>query len=132
MGRLNFSLNGLAFMSFLLLLMVTYCSLPALASSTVIDGPGFQVSKKAGWFGRKQTTYQDALGNGVQKQTGLFGRTKTRTRVFGSEVDQKGKNIMVSGPNGQPLISKKKTLLHGEETHIDGNNIIQSVQSIFK
>ena len=131
MTGFKFSVNMIAVGSLLTLLIACY-SLPVQAGSTVIDGPGFKVEKKSGWFGRKKTVYQDALGNGVEQKTGWFGRTQTHTRLFGSEVDRKGKNVMVSGPDGQPLISKKKTLLHGEETHVDANGLMKSVQTLFK
>ena len=127
-------LNLLKFstMAVLFLLMVLfYAGAPSQASSTVIDGPGFKVEKHRGWFGRQSTVYQDAAGNSIEKKTGLFGKTSTRTKIFGSETTKNGNNITVNGPNGQPLISKKKTLLHGEETHVDGNGIINSFKNLF-
>jgi hypothetical protein len=115
----------------LLVTVVAFSGLPGHAGSTVIDGPGFKVEKRQGWFGRKSSSYNDALGNTVEKKTGLFGRESSRTRVFGSEAVKNGNNIMVNGPDGQPLISKKKTLFGGEQTRIDGNGILDSIQQIF-
>src|SRR5690606_23779102 len=98
--------------------------------STVIDGPGFKVEKHRGWFGRQRTTYQDAMGNKIEKKTGLFGRTSTNTKIFGSETVKNGNNITVNGPDGQPLITKKKTLFHGNETRVDGNGIFNSFKDL--
>lgn len=106
--------------------------LTALASSTVIDGPGFKVEKRQGWFGRKSSSYQDALGNKVEKNTGFFGRTSTHTKVLGTETIKNGNNVVVNGPNGQPLVSKKKTWFHGDETHVDGNGIVDSFKKLFQ
>jgi hypothetical protein len=105
-------------------------NVPAHASSTVIDGPGFKVENKKGWFGRKTVGYEDALGNKVEKHTGFFGRTSTQTRVFGSEAIKNGNNITVNGPDGKPLVSQKNTLFHGKETHVDGNSILQSFKNL--
>ncbi len=104
---------------------------PAQADSTVIDGPGFKVQQKDGWFGRKSTTYQDALGNQVEKKTGWFGRKSSKTKLFGSEAVTNGKNVTVTGPSGEPLITRKKTLFRGQETRVDGNGIFQSIKNMF-
>lgn len=114
------------------LLLTTISITTASANSTVIDGPGFKVEKKNGWFGRKSTVYQDAMGNTVERKTGFLGHESSRTKVLGSEVSQNGKNITVRGPNGQPMVTKKKTLFGGEQTHIDGNGIIESVKGLFQ
>lgn len=114
-----------------LMTVLAFSGMPSHASSTVIDGPGFKVEKRQGWFGRKSSSYQDAMGNTVEKKTGLFGRESSRTKIFGSEAVKNGNNIMVNGPDGQPLITKKKTLFGGEQTRIDGNGILDSVRQIF-
>jgi hypothetical protein len=104
----------------------------AYADSTTIDGPGFKVEKKNGWFGRKSTVYQDALGNRVEKKTGLFGRTSTKSKMFGSEAVKKGNDMTVTGPNGEALVTQKKTLFGGKQTHVDGNGIFQSLKGLFQ
>jgi len=106
--------------------------LPVHASSLVVDGPGFKVEKKHGWFGRKDTSYQDALGNKVEKSTGFFGRTTTHTKLFGSEAIKSGNNVEVLDTNGKPLVTTRHTWFHGKETHVDGNGIFQSMKDLFK
>ncbi|HEY9744935.1 MAG TPA: hypothetical protein V6C99_01820 [Oculatellaceae cyanobacterium] len=100
------------------------------ADSTVIDGPGFKIEERKGWFGRKSTVYQDALGNTVERKTGLFGRSSNRTKIFGSEAVTKGNQVTVTAPNGKPLVQRKKTLFGGEQTHIDGNGIVESIKNL--
>ncbi len=102
------------------------------ADSTVIDGPGFKVEKKKGWFGRKSTVYQDALGNRVEKKTGFFGRKSTQSKLFGSEAVRKGNNMTVTGPNGEAVVTQKKTLFGGKQTHVDGNGVFQSLKELFQ
>ena len=102
----------------------------AFADSTVIDGPGFRVESHRGWFGTKRTVYQDALGNAVEKKTGLFGGTREQTRLFGSEAVINGKNVTVTGSDGQPLVARKQTLFHGKETRIDGNGVLESLKRL--
>lgn len=100
--------------------------------SVVVDGPGFKLEEKKGWFGTSRKTYKDALGNTVTVKKGLFGKETRESNLFGSKATQSGKNITVTGPNGQPLVTKKKTWFHGEQTHVDGNGIYQNVKEIFK
>jgi hypothetical protein len=104
----------------------------AHANSLTVDGPGFKVEKKHGWFGHNSTSYQDALGNKVEKSTGIFGRTTTHTKLFGSEAIKRGNNVEVLDTNGKPLVTTRRTLFHGKETHVDGNGIFQSVKDLFK
>ena len=92
---------------------------------------GFKVEKKRGWFGREEHTYQDALGNQYTKKKGLFGRTKTESSFFGSKVSRKGNDTEVIGPNGKPMITTKKRLFRGKETHVDGNSIWENIKSVF-
>jgi hypothetical protein len=105
---------------------------PAHASSVVIDGPGFKVEKKRGWFGRKSTSYTDMMGNTVEKRTGFFGRTSTRTKLFGNEARKSGNNVQVLDANGKPLVTTRNTIFHGKQTHVDGNGIFQSIKDMFK
>jgi len=105
---------------------------PAMANSTVIDGPGFKVEKKNGWFGRESTVYQDALGNAVERKTGFFGKKSSRTKLFGSEAVKKGDNVSVIGPDGKPLVTTKRTLFGGKQTHVDGNGIFQSLKDLMQ
>lgn len=107
-------------------------SVPVQADSTVVDGPGFKVEKKRGWFGRESTVYRDALGNEVETKTGFFGRKSTKTRMFGSEVVKKGSDVQVTGPSGKPLVTTKKTLFRGKQTHVDGNGIWSSLKDLFQ
>lgn len=113
------------------LFLLTAC-LPGVAGaeSFTMDGPGFKMEKKRGWFHR-DTGYQDALGNRVEKHTGFFGRTTTRTRVFGAESVRQGNNVSVRDASGNPLITTRKTWFHGRNTHVDGNAILKSVEGLF-
>lgn len=106
-------------------------SMPALADSTVINGPGFKIEKKHGWFGRKSTVYHDALGNEVETKTGFFGRKTTSTKLFGSQAVKSGNNVTVRGPHGEPLVSSKHTLFGGKQTQVDGNGIWHAVKNVF-
>lgn len=115
-----------------LLLSILATGVSAHASSLTVDGPGFKVEKKQGWFGRKTTSYQDALGNHVEKSRGFLGRTSTNTKLFGSQAIKNGNNVEVLDANGKPLITTRRTLFHGKETHVDGNGIFQSVKDLFK
>jgi hypothetical protein len=103
----------------------------AHANSLEVDGPGFKMANKTGWFGRHSTTYTDMLGNKVDRSTGIFGRTTTKTRVLGTETYKRGQNISVTAPSGTPLISTKKTWLGGRQTHVSGNGIIESFKGLF-
>ena len=104
---------------------------PVLANSMVIDGPGFKVEKRKGWFGRKSTSYQDALGNKVENSTGFFGRKRTETSVLGSQMVKQGNNVTVKNSSGKPLVTTRKTWLGGKQTHIDGYGIINSFGDLF-
>jgi len=103
----------------------------AMAGSLVVDGPGFKVEKKQGWFGHNTSSYQDALGNKVEKKTGFFGRTTSTTRLFGSQVVKSGNNISVTDMSGNPLVTRRRTWFHGKETRVDGNGILHSVKGLF-
>ena len=114
------------------LLIVAGSELPAHADSVVLDGPGFKVQNKTGWFGHKSTSYTDALGNKIERNHGWFGRQTTHTKVFGSEATvTNNHNVSVSGPNGTPLITHHHTWFHGEETHVNGDNIFHSLKGMF-
>lgn len=101
------------------------------ANSIEVDGPGFKVANKTGWFGRHSTSYTDMLGNKVDRSTDFFGRTTTKTRVLGTETFKRGNNVSVIAPDGTPLVSTKKTWLGGRQTHVSGNGILQSFKGLF-
>lgn len=115
------------------LLLLCLASATAFANSLEVDGPGFQVQNKSGWFGRHSTNYADALGNGVSRSTGFFGRTTTRTRVFGTQAYQRGQNVSVTAADGSPMIYSHRGLfgIGGRNTRVDGNNIIHSFKGLF-
>ena len=100
------------------------------ANSLEVDGPGFKMQNRTGWFGTRSTTYTDALGNKVNRSKGLF-RTTTRTSVFGTQTYKHGQNVSVTAPNGTPLISTKRTWFGGRNTKVDGNNILHSFSGLF-
>ncbi len=101
----------------------------ANAASTVVEGPGFKYETKDGWFGTSKTTYTDAFGNKVEKKKGLFGGPKQDVTIMGNTV-QKGNNINVTAPNGQPVIQQKKTLFGGQSTKVDINPIIEGIMEL--
>lgn len=103
----------------------------AFASSMVIDGPGFKVEKRQGWFGRSSTGYQDALGNGYQRNNGLFGWHSNKTSVFGTQVVKNPLQTKVLDPQGNPLVTSQRTLFHGKNTYVNGNGIFQSFKNLF-
>ena len=103
----------------------------AHANSLEVDGPGFKMANKTGWFGRHSTAYTDMLGNKVERSTGILGRTTTRTRVFGTEAYHRGNMVSVTAPNGVPLISTRRSWLGGKQTQVNGNNIVQSFKGLF-
>lgn len=105
--------------------------LAAYADTTVIDGPGFTYEKKRGWFGREEKVYKDALGNRYVEKKGLFGRKKTESSLFGSTVSKQGDNMTVTGPDGQPMVTTKKSWLRGKQTRVDGNSIWQNIKNAF-
>jgi hypothetical protein len=124
------------FAALLVLGLLSAGSLSVYADSTVFDGPGFKVENKTGWFGRKSAVYKDALGNTLEKKHGWFGQESTRTKIFGSEAVTStnpitGKSVVVNGPSGQPLVTTKRTLFGGKQTHVDGNGIFQSIKGLF-
>ena len=105
----------------------------SFANSLEVDGPGFNLKNKTGWFGNHSASYSDALGNGVSQSTNIFGRTTTKTQVFGTQAYKRGQNISVSAANGSPLLSTHRSWfgLGGRNTRIDGNNIIHSMKGLF-
>lgn len=126
---LRFKLYGAAMLFASVLLSMAS---PVLAGSLVVDGPGFKVEKRQGWFGNNSSSYQDALGNKVEKRTGLFGRTTNTTRIFGNQaVVKSGNNVSVTDANGNPLVTSRRTWFRGKETRVDGNGILQSVKVLF-
>ena len=125
------AISGILFGALCLALVIPGVAL-AERGSVVIDGPGFKVENKKGWFGRSEKTYKDAFGNTYVKKRGWFGREKTQQSLFGSQVVQNGKNMTVLGPNGKPLVEKKKSWLGGEQTHIDGTGIIENVKELLQ
>lgn len=104
----------------------------AYASSFIFDGPGFKVQKKQGWFGTRSSTYQDALGNNLEQRKGFFGRTTSRTKLFGTEAIKSRNNVQVNDPSGRPIITSHRTIFSGNQTHVDGNGIMQSVRDLFR
>ncbi|MBY0402595.1 MAG: hypothetical protein K2X66_01755 [Cyanobacteria bacterium] len=90
---------------------------------TTVDGPGFKVETKRGWFGTSQKTYKDILGNTVVEKRDIFGRTKRETTILGKKTKSTSvlngnENAVINGPNGKPLIERKKSFFKGQETHI--------------
>lgn len=100
--------------------------------SVVIDGPGFKMEKKKGWFGRSEDSYKDVLGNTVVHKKGWFGRKSTEQSIMGSRTVTNGNNISVYGPDGKPVVVQKKSWLNGTQTHIDGNGIWNNMREMFK
>lgn len=128
---LNFKFYGIAVAMLLVSLMFSTAA-PVQAGSLVVDGPGFKVEKKQGWFGHNTSSYQDAMGNKVEKRTGLFGRTTNTTRILGNQaVVKSGNNVSVTDANGNPLVTSRRTWFHGKETRVDGNTILHSVKDLF-
>jgi hypothetical protein len=107
-------------------------SAPVWADSVVISGPGVKVENRQGWFGRKETSYQDAMGNVIEKKRGFFGRTSSRTRLFGSEATvSNGNNVTVRDASGNDLITTRRTLFGGKNTQVDGTRILESLKNVF-
>lgn len=105
---------------------------PVRADSVIINGPGVKVENRQGWFGRKETSYQDALGNVIEKKRGFFGRTSSRTRLFGSEATVSSRrNVTVRDANGNNLITTRRTLFGGRNTQVDGTRILESLKKVF-
>ena len=101
----------------------------AFAASTVVEGPGFKYEKKNGLFGLGgKTTYTDILGNQVQTKKGIFGGQHQDTTIMGSPIMQNN-NINVMAPNGQPVVTQKKTLFGGQQTKVDVNPLIQGIMN---
>lgn len=105
----------------------------SFANSLEVNGPGFNLKNRSGWFGRHSSSYSDALGNGVSRSTNILGRTTTRTQVFGTQAYKHGQNVSVTAADGSPLVSTRRSWfgLGGRNTRIDGNNIINSVKGLF-
>lgn len=103
----------------------------ASANSLEVDGPGFKVQNKTGWFGTRSTSYNDALGNGVNRSTGIFGRTSTKTSVMGTQLYKRGQNVSVTAPGGNPLVSTHRGWFGGRQTRVNGNNIVHSFKGLF-
>lgn len=107
-------------------------SVQAERKSTVIDGPGFHMEEKRGWFGTTRRTYKDAMGNTVVEKKGPLGRKSSDRNIMGSRTVMDGNNVTVYGPNGAPMVVKKKSWLGGSETRIDGNGIWNNMRELFK
>ena len=104
----------------------------AKRSSTVFDGPGFKIEEKKGWFGTSSRTYRDALGNTMTTKKGLFGRETHEQNLFGSQAKVNGRNMVINGPDGKPLIEKKRGWFRGEETRINGQNIYENIKTLIQ
>jgi hypothetical protein len=94
-----------------------------------VTGPGFKMEKKRGLFGRESSSYSDALGNSYSHKDGWF-RDTTESSLFGSRVTQRGNNTTVTGPDGQPLVVRKRSWWRGNETQVDGNRIFDNIRTI--
>lgn len=119
-------------LSLLLFLFVFSAFVPVHADSTTIEGPGFKLHKKTGWFGASERGYQDALGNTYSQKEGLFHQHKTEGSIFGSRIHTTNRETTVSGPNGQTMVSEKHTWFHGKQTYVNGNGIWQNIRDVFK
>jgi hypothetical protein len=122
------------FFQFLLITALFSSFMPmSHAGSLEVDGPGFKVQNKSGWFGTGGTSYTDALGNNVSRSKGFFGRTTTKTKILGAETYKRGQNVAVTGADGIPLITSHRGLfgIGGRTTHIDGNSIIHTFKGVF-
>ncbi len=102
----------------------------AARGKTTITGPGFEFQEKAGWFGRSEQNYKDILGNTHQRKTGWFGRTTQESTLFGNQMTRQGDNLSIRDSKGTPLFVRQKSWLGGEETTIDGDEILQSLLNI--
>jgi hypothetical protein len=96
--------------------------------TTTVDGPGFKVETKHGWFGTSQKTYRDILGNTVVEKKDIFGRTKRETTILGKKTKSTSilngtENAVINGPNGKPLIERKKSFFKGQQTHIHADGL---------
>lgn len=118
---------SLALLSTVLLSSISLtCS--AKRENTVISGPGFKIERKKGWFGTYKNTYSDALGNNYSKSKGLFGRTRSDHNLFGGHVVSKGQNTTVTGLNGKPYVTTKRSWFKGKQTNIDTNAMIEDAK----
>ncbi len=118
---------------FSLLLLTTLLASPALADTTVIEAPGFQVESRQGWFGTSERRYKDAMGNEVRQKRGLFGRETTDTQVMGTRVQRRGDNLTVMGKDGKPLVSQKRRWfgLGPRETRVNATGVLNQVNDLF-
>lgn len=104
----------------------------SFADSLILEGPGMKVQNRTGWFGTKNTSYQDALGNQIQQDTGLFGRKRTQTRVFGTEAVRTPRETRVTDAQGNALLSTRKTLFRGKETRVNANAMMNSFKGLMQ
>ena len=89
---------------------------------TTISGPGFSVSQKEGWFGKKETQYSDILGNRYNHHNSWLSKDTTEGNVFGTQFKQQGENnVSVTSPGGRPIVESKDSFLGGSSTHVDLN-----------
>lgn len=100
--------------------------------TTTFEGPGFKVEQKKGLFGSSKRTYRDAFGNKYEKKRNWFGRETSNTNLLGGTVTQSGRNTEVRLPDGTTVVKKKKSLLRGEETTINGNAIFDGLSNWLK
>jgi hypothetical protein len=103
--------------------------------TTKVVGPGVTVEQEHTWWGGTRQKYNDALGNHYTHQkSGWFGLGKERTdaSVMGSHVKQVGNNVEATGPNGKPMLVKKRTWYGRETTVIDANSILNNGKHLFQ
>jgi len=103
----------------------------AFAASLRVEGPGFDVSHGKGWFGRENVRYYDALGNHVDAHKGFFHRNTSDLSMFGTRLHQSPRHLSVRDNTGTTMVSQHQTFFHGNDTVINGNSILHSVQGLF-
>jgi hypothetical protein len=103
----------------------------AQRGTTTIQGPGFKMEQRNGWFGTQQNVYSDVLGNRVEQKQGWFGRRQNNTQILGNRLQRDNRGTTLTDNNGNVILKRRRGWLGGEDTTINTDGIFQRMKNVF-
>jgi hypothetical protein len=99
--------------------------------NTRIEGPGFKVERRNGWFGTQQNVYSDVLGNRVEQKTGWFGRKRTDTQVLGNRFSQDNWGTSLKDNKGNVIVERRRGWFGRRTTTVNTNPLFNRLKNTF-
>jgi hypothetical protein len=102
----------------------------AQRGTTTLQGPGFKMEQRNGWFGTQQNVYSDVLGNRVQQKRGWFGRRSNQASILGNQVQRDNRGTTITDNQGNVVVKRRRGWFGREDTTINTDSLFQQLKGV--